>query len=46
VVLAVGLITTGSWARRTAEQVAATFGQPGLADSEVEPVEPVEPAAP
>lgn len=43
VVLAVGLITTGSWARRTAEQVAATFGQPGLADSEVEPVEPAAP---
>jgi EmrB/QacA subfamily drug resistance transporter len=34
VVLMVGLITTGSWARRTAEQVATTF-RPGRADEAV-----------
>lgn len=36
-VLVVGLITTGPWARRTAERVAAEF-RPGPAGSEVEPV--------
>ncbi|HXP22282.1 MAG TPA: MFS transporter [Streptosporangiaceae bacterium] len=35
-VLVVGLITTGQWARRTADRVAAEF-QPGPAGSEVEP---------
>jgi len=35
-VLVVGLITTGQWARRTADRVAAEF-QPGPVGSEVEP---------